>query len=76
MNHRTYDGQRFSPLSRINRDNVKNLKLAFAVPLGGPKNSRKRRTAVSPTPAIAAGTARPRLGRAVEGVGAPRIGAI
>jgi glucose dehydrogenase len=35
MNHRTYDGQRFSPLSRINRDNVKNLKLAFAVPLGG-----------------------------------------
>jgi hypothetical protein len=35
MNHRTYDGQRFSPLSRINRDSVKNLKLAFAVPLGG-----------------------------------------
>jgi alcohol dehydrogenase (cytochrome c) len=35
MNHRTYDGQRFSPLARINRDNVKNLKLAFAVPLGG-----------------------------------------
>jgi hypothetical protein len=35
MNHRTYDGQRFSPLSRINRENVKNLKLAFAVPLGG-----------------------------------------
>jgi len=35
MNHRTYDGQRFSPLSLINRDNVKNLKLAFAVPLGG-----------------------------------------
>src|SRR5262249_8459434 len=35
MNHRVYDGQRYSPLSRINRDNVKNLKLAFAVPLGG-----------------------------------------
>src|ERR1700747_165742 len=35
MNHRTYNGQRFSPLARINRDNVKNLKLAFAVPLGG-----------------------------------------
>jgi alcohol dehydrogenase (cytochrome c) len=35
MNHRTYDGQRFSPLSRINKENVKNLKLAFAVPLGG-----------------------------------------
>src|ERR1700731_329480 len=35
MNHRTYDGQRFSPLARINRDNVKNLKLAYAVSLGG-----------------------------------------
>jgi alcohol dehydrogenase (cytochrome c) len=35
MNHRTYDGQRFSPLARINRDNVKNLKIAYAVPLGG-----------------------------------------
>jgi alcohol dehydrogenase (cytochrome c) len=35
MNHRTYDSQRFSPLSRINRDNVKNLRPAFAVPLGG-----------------------------------------
>src|SRR5215472_3388572 len=35
MNHRTYDGQRFSPLTRINKDNVKNLKLAYAVALGG-----------------------------------------
>jgi alcohol dehydrogenase (cytochrome c) len=35
MNHRSYDGQRFSPLARINRDNVKNLKLAYAVPLAG-----------------------------------------
>jgi alcohol dehydrogenase (cytochrome c) len=35
MNHRTYDGQRFSPLARITRDNVRNLKLAYAVPLGG-----------------------------------------
>jgi alcohol dehydrogenase (cytochrome c) len=35
MNHRSYDGQRFSPLARINKDNVKNLKLAFAVPLAG-----------------------------------------
>ena len=35
MNHRTYDGQRFSPLVRINRDNVKALRLAYAVPLGG-----------------------------------------
>src|SRR5262252_5758385 len=35
MNHRTYNGQRYSPLARISRDNVKNLKLAYAVPLGG-----------------------------------------
>src|ERR1700726_1345339 len=35
MNHRTYDGQRFSPLARISRDNVRGLKLAYAVPLGG-----------------------------------------
>jgi alcohol dehydrogenase (cytochrome c) len=35
MNHRSYDGQRFSPLTRINKGNVKNLKLAYAVPLGG-----------------------------------------
>src|SRR6266481_8442562 len=35
MNHRTYDGQRFSPLAKINKGNVKGLKLAYAVPLGG-----------------------------------------
>src|SRR5262249_49333461 len=35
MNHRTYDGQRFSPLAGINKGNVKGLKLAYAVPLGG-----------------------------------------
>src|SRR6266851_2832080 len=35
MNHRTYDGQRYSPLASISRGNVKNLKLAYAVPLGG-----------------------------------------
>src|SRR5215472_17247011 len=35
MNHRTYDGQRFSPLARVNKENVKNLKLAYAVALGG-----------------------------------------
>ncbi len=35
MNHRTYDGQRYSPLARINRNNVRNLKVAYAVPLGG-----------------------------------------
>src|SRR5712675_2530290 len=35
MNHRTYDAQRYSPLDKINRANVKGLKLAYAVPLGG-----------------------------------------
>src|SRR6266568_3071861 len=35
MNHRTYDAQRYSPLGRINKDNVKNLKLAYAVAIGG-----------------------------------------
>src|SRR5258706_1131420 len=40
MNHRTYDGQRFSPLARINRDNVKGLKVAYAVPIGGGTGNR------------------------------------
>jgi alcohol dehydrogenase (cytochrome c) len=35
MNHRTYDAQRYSPLDRINKDNVRNLRLAYAVALGG-----------------------------------------
>src|ERR1700712_4073962 len=35
MNHRTYDGQRFSPLDKINKTNVKSLRLAYAVPIGG-----------------------------------------
>jgi alcohol dehydrogenase (cytochrome c) len=35
MNHRTYDSQRYSPLDRINTANVKNLKLAYAVAIGG-----------------------------------------
>ena len=35
MNHRSYDGQRFSPLAGINAGNVKGLKLAYAVALGG-----------------------------------------
>src|SRR6195256_328170 len=35
MNHRTYDAQRYSPLDKISKDNVKNLKLAYAVALGG-----------------------------------------
>jgi alcohol dehydrogenase (cytochrome c) len=35
MNHRTYDAQRYSPLDKINRNNVKDLKLAYAVAIGG-----------------------------------------
>jgi alcohol dehydrogenase (cytochrome c) len=35
MNHRTYDAQRHSPLDKINKTNVKSLKLAYAVALGG-----------------------------------------
>ena len=35
MNHRTYDAQRYSPLDKINKANVKNLKLAYAVAIGG-----------------------------------------
>ena len=35
MNHRTYDGQRYSPLDKISKANVRGLKLAYAVPLGG-----------------------------------------
>ena len=35
QNHRTYDGQRYSTLDRINKENVKGLKLAYAVAIGG-----------------------------------------
>src|SRR5260370_12955033 len=35
MNHHDFASQRFSPLAVINKSNVKNLKLAFALPLGG-----------------------------------------
>ena len=35
MNHRTYDSQRYSPLDKINKGNVKSLRLAYAVALGG-----------------------------------------
>jgi len=35
MNHRTYDSQRYSPLDKINTTNVKGLKLAYAVAIGG-----------------------------------------
>jgi alcohol dehydrogenase (cytochrome c) len=35
MNHRTYDAQRYSPLDKINKANVKALKLAYALAIGG-----------------------------------------
>src|SRR5579862_8449131 len=35
MNHRDYGAQRFSPLDAINKTNVKNMKLLFAVAIGG-----------------------------------------
>ena len=35
MNHRTYDGQRYSPLDSISKANVTGLKLVYAVALGG-----------------------------------------
>ena len=35
MHHRDYGAQHFSPLDTINKSNVRNLKLAFAVALGG-----------------------------------------
>src|SRR3984885_6132075 len=35
MNHRTYDAQRYSPLDRISKANVKDLKLAYATAIGG-----------------------------------------
>ncbi len=34
-NHRDYSAQRHAPLSQIDKTNVKNLKLKFALPLGG-----------------------------------------
>jgi alcohol dehydrogenase (cytochrome c) len=35
MHHHDFGGQRFSPLNTIDRSNIKNLKLLFAVALGG-----------------------------------------
>ncbi len=35
MNHRTYDAQRYSPLDKISKANVKSLKLAYALAIGG-----------------------------------------
>jgi alcohol dehydrogenase (cytochrome c) len=35
MNHRDFGAQRHSPLATINKSNIKNLKLRFAIALGG-----------------------------------------
>ena len=35
LNHRTYDAQRYSPLDKINKANVKSLKFAYSVAIGG-----------------------------------------
>jgi alcohol dehydrogenase (cytochrome c) len=35
MNHRTYDAQRYSPLEKINKANIKVLKLVYALAIGG-----------------------------------------
>src|SRR3954467_652492 len=35
MNHRDFGAQRHSPLDAINKSNVKNMKLLFAVAIGG-----------------------------------------
>ena len=43
MNHHDYNAQRFSPLDVINKSNARNLKLAFAVALGGNVRQRIRR---------------------------------
>ena len=45
MNHRTYDAQRYSPLDKINKANVTDLKLAYAVAIGG----RVRNKSLPPT---------------------------
>ena len=40
MNHRTYNGQRYSPLARITRENIKTLKLAYTRVNSGAKRRR------------------------------------
>jgi hypothetical protein len=47
MNHRTYDAQRYSPLNKINKDNVKSLKLAYAVAIGGTSATHAVHTVVA-----------------------------
>jgi len=53
--HRTYDAHRYSPLSALNRENVADLKLAYAVPLGGWEPSELGAPALQATPLIDGG---------------------
>ena len=43
-NHRDYGAHRYSPLAVINATNAKNLKLAFAIPLGGTSGNEYNET--------------------------------
>ena len=45
MVHRTYDGQRYSPLDQINKDTVGDLTLAFSTILGVPSGGGRYATA-------------------------------
>ena len=53
--HRSYDAHRFSPLKQLNRETVKNLKLAYAVPLGGWEPSEFGYPALQGTPLVDGG---------------------
>ncbi len=48
MNYRTYDAQRYSPLDKINKGNVKGLKIAYAVPDAGAQGTAQRDGALRP----------------------------
>ena len=49
MNHGTYDAQRYSVLDKINTGNIKSLKLAYAVSIGGTMiNENPGRTRTTP----------------------------
>lgn len=50
--HGSYDSNRYSPLNEINAGNVANLKLAFAVPLGGTEPSGFGSNSMQTTPLV------------------------
>jgi alcohol dehydrogenase (cytochrome c) len=53
--HRTYDAHRFSPLKEITTENVGQMKLAYAVPLGGWEPSELGAPALQATPLVDGG---------------------